>query len=127
MTHYCRRCSERPLWGVVARVYEYTHSVIVAAYGLAVAAHGMYHDDPDNPAAARAICQLAATQLDTWLHDRLPAVRAQYEVLAHARDAFRQLSDNVDHRQLAELEASLKEYLEEEEADEDDDDDDAAA
>jgi hypothetical protein len=123
MTHYCVRYSQRPIWGVIGRVYEYTRSVIVAAYGFAMAAHGLYHDRPDNPEEARAVCRLAADTLDAWLHNRLPAGRDQYETLAHARDTFRQLSDNVDHRQLAELEASLQEYLGED-ADEDDDDDD---
>jgi hypothetical protein len=106
-------------------VYEYTRSVIVAAYGFAVAAHGLYHDHPDNPEEARAVCKLAADTLHTWLYNCLPAGRDQFEVLAHARDTFRQLSDTVDHRQLAELEASLKEYLGEDE-DEDEDEDDAA-
>jgi predicted metal-dependent phosphoesterase TrpH len=111
MMHYCKRCAERPLAGVIPRVYEYTRSVIVAAYGLAIAAHAMYHDDPD---VARAICQMAADQLDTWLYNRLPAVRTQYEVLAHARDAFRQLSLAPDHDGLASLEETLAAYLAEE-------------
>jgi hypothetical protein len=116
MEHFCVRCHERPIWGVFARVHEYTRSVIVAAHGLATAAHGMYHDSPDNPETARDICRLAADKLGEWLYNRLPASKGQYEILAHARDTFRNLASDgiLAHENLVKLELALAEYLAEE-------------
>jgi hypothetical protein len=118
MEHYCVRCQGQPIYGVFSRVYEYTRSVIVAAHGLAIAAHGMYHDNPENPETTRAICQLAANSLNAWLYNRLPAYKNQYNILANARDTFRQLSIDLDHDSLVSLEATLAEYLKEEDKEE---------
>jgi hypothetical protein len=108
MEHYCVRCQGQPIYGVFSRVYEYTRSVIVAAHGLAIASHAMYHDDEN---VTRDICQFAANKLNAWLHDRLPAFKDQYDILAYARDTFRQMGINPDHNSLVSLEEALAEYL----------------